>query len=386
MRRFRARITALFAVLSAGCLIAIPADAAIPGGPQVTAKGSLSSWGPAQGESPEHRHGVTETDLVSDIPGRAQVTDPNLVNSWGMSSAPGGPVWVSDNGTNKATVYTGARPGQPVQIVSTVVNIPGHGAPTGQVFNPTDDFKISASGKDRPATYIFAGEEGDISGWNPEVSPNDAILKASTPNAVYKGVALIRGALAQPQLLAANFRAGRIDVFDDQFRLQPPSDKFQDPTIPAGFAPFNVAEIDGTVLVTYAKQDAAKHDDVAGPGNGFINQFDRDGRLLRRLVSNGPLNSPWGMVLAPPGFGKLSGDLLVGNFGDGRINVFDRTTGRFEGPLSNPDGTPIVIDGLWGLMRGTTTAGGRDALWFAAGIQNEQHGLLGVLRPARDEN
>lgn len=363
MRRARARMTVLVTAVSAGCLIATPSQAAVGGQPD-----------PGQ-----HRDGIIERDLVSDLPDRAEVTDPNLVNPWGMSSAPGGPIWVSDNGSDQATVYKGAQPGRPVQIVPTVVSIPG-GAPTGQVFNNSGEFKISAGGRTQPATYLFAGENGEISGWNPDVDRTHAIQTVATPNAVYKGLALVRGDRRPPLLLAANFRTGAVDIFCGRFHPQHPRHRFQDPTIPAGFAPFNVAVIDGSVFVTYAKQDAAKHDDVAGPGNGFINEFSPDGRLLRRFASHGTLNSPWGMVVAPENFGKFSGKLLVGNFGDGRINVFDRKTGHFEGQVTRPDGQPIEIDGLWGLKRGTAAAGGPDQIWFAAGIQDEAHGLLGVLR------
>lgn len=364
-----ARMTVLLAAVSAGCVIGIPSQAA------------TNMQAPVTGQPHgHHRDGILERDLVSDIPGRAEVTDPNLVNSWGMSAAPGGPIWVSDNGSNKATVYAGAQPGRPVRILPTVVSIPGQGAPTGQVFNGTNDFRISADGKTRPARRIFAGENGQIFASSPDVSTTDAIQTANVPNAVYKGLALVRDGHGKPRLLVANFHDARIDVFDEQFHLLTQRGRFQDPTIPDGFAPFNVAVIGRSVFVTYAKQDADKHDDVAGPGNGFINEFNTDGRLLRRFASRGVLNSPWGMILAPADFGKFSRKLLVGNFGDGRINVFDPRTGRCEGPLTRPDGSPIVIDGLWGLQQGTAAAGGRDEIWFAAGIQDEAHGLLGVLR------
>lgn len=367
----RVRMTVLLTAISAGCLIAVPSQAA---------------RAPVTGQPPgHHRDGIVERDLVSDIPGRAEVTDPNLVNPWGRSAAPGGPIWVSDNGSNKATGYAGARPGQPVRIVPTVVSIPGQGAPTGQVFNDTNGFRIGTDRKGRtaPARYIFAGENGQIFAWNPEVSPTSAVQTANVRDAVYKGLALTRNGHGEPRLLAANFHDARIDVFDERFHRIPQRgrfQKFQDSEIPAGFAPFNVAVIGRSVFVTYAKQDAQKHDDVAGPGNGFITEFNSDGRLLRRFARRGVLNSPWGMIVAPADFGKFSRQLLVGNFGDGRINVFDPRTGRSEGPLTRPDGSPIVIDGLWGLQRGTAVAGGRDQVWFAAGIQDEAHGLLGTLR------
>lgn len=414
MRRTCSWVIALFTALPTGCLIAVPASAAARG-PAVGLGDSLASGvhaehrpGPdrhrrlAHPASPRSVHqrsvhedeSFDEIDLVSDIPGRAAVTDPNLVNSWGLSSSPNGPIFVSDNGTSKVTVYAGAHPDEPVRIVPTVVSIPGSGAPTGQVFNGTDGFKIGSDEEKRPAKHIFAGEDGDISAWNPFVSATDAIVVAHLDDAVYKGLALLskdeaddprhHGNHREPRLLAANFRAGRIDIFDERFGLLPPAGKFQDPDIPTGFAPFNVAVIDGSVFVTYAKQNPDKHDDVPGPGNGFIDEFDRDGQLLRRFASEDKLNSPWGLVLAPWTFSKSSAELLVGNFGDGRINVFDRNTGDFRGSLTHPDGTEIVIPGLWGLLRGTTDAGGRDAVWFAAGIDGEKHGLLGILRASED--
>jgi uncharacterized protein (TIGR03118 family) len=411
MRSFSAQVTALLVALPLGGLTAVPANAAVHERPRVALGDSFTAHGGTQDESEaclngslaypksakSDHEGFNEIDLVSDIPGRAEATDPRLVNPWGLSAAPGGPIWVSDNGTAKATVYSGALPGQPVGIVSTVVSIPGQGAPTGQAFNDTHDFKIGSDATKRPAKVIFAGEEGDISAWNPDVSATDAILVAHTDNAVYKGLALLRennnnnddnndplvhGNRWEPRLLAANFRAGRVDVFDGRFSLLPPGGEFQDPDIPAGFAPFNVVVIDRSVFVTYAKQSADKHDDVAGPGNGFIDEFDRAGRLVRRFADDDVLNSPWGIVLAPSDFGAFSCKLLVGNFGDGRINVFDRESASVEGQLTRPDGTEIVIPGLWGLLRGTKAAGGRGAVWFAAGINDEKDGLLGILRAA----
>ncbi|MCL1870140.1 MAG: TIGR03118 family protein [Promicromonosporaceae bacterium] len=315
-----------------------------------------------------------QVNLVSDQPGVAALTDPDLVNPWGMSHGPNTPVWVSNNGADVSTLYRTDTPGQPVTKVPTVrVDIPG-GAPTGQVFNDTTAFALPTGG---PARFIFAGEDGNLSAWNGGTS---AVLVASTPNAVYKGIALVHAATG-PELLMTNFRANRIDVFNASFQRVPTFGRFTDRFIPAGYAPFNVAEINGLVFVTYAKQDAARHDDVAGPGHGFIDVYSTSGRLLHRFATHGVLNSPWGMAVAPASFGRFAGSLLVGNFGDGRIHAFSLRTGAVLGVLRGASGSPLAIDGLWGLIVGDPVAGGTNALWFSAGPDGEAHGLLGLLEP-----
>jgi uncharacterized protein (TIGR03118 family) len=212
------------------------------------------------------------------------------------------------------------------------------------------------------------------------VDPGNAILKVdnSTTGAVYKGLAAASGP-GGTRLYAANFNAGTIDVFDSNFN-QLASGAFTDGTIPLGFAPFNVVNIGGRIYVTYAKQDGDKHDDVPGAGNGYINVFDQDGNMIRRLVSAGPLNSPWGITLAPPGFGVFENQLLVGNFGDGKINVFDPTSGAYKGQLQDGTGTSIQIDGLWSLgFGGGGNGGDQGSLYFTAGIEKEKHGLFGQI-------
>jgi uncharacterized protein (TIGR03118 family) len=315
----------------------------------------------------------TQENLVSDQPGVATLTDPNLVNAWGMSHGPNTPVWVSDNGADVSTLYRGDVPGSPVSIVPLVVSIPG-GAPTGQVFNGTSAFTVPGTG--RPALFIFAGEDGDLSAWNGGTA---AVAVGHTDGAVYKGLTLDPSS-SGPVLLAANFHDNRIDVFDGSFALQPDTGMFHDASLPAGYAPFNVAEINGQVYVTYAKQNAEQHDDVAGPAHGFVDVFTNDGAWVRRLVSHSVLNSPWGMTIAPATFGQFANDLLIGNFGDGRIHAFDPTTGAARGILRGTSGRPLAIDGLWGLIVGDAAAGGTDAVWFSAGPDGESHGLLGVLR------
>ncbi|MEV5874202.1 TIGR03118 family protein [Streptomyces sp. NPDC052101] len=354
--------------------------------------GALAAAPPGAVAAPRKAdHGFRERDLVSDLAGRAERQDQNLVNPWGLVRTQDGAIRVSNNGTSTSTVYSGARDHRPVTVLTPVVHLPDSADPTGIVRNDTRDFRFTASGRSGPARFIFAGENGGLFAFNPQVLPTTGVQVAQEDNAVFKGLTLVdherkeeKGGRHRPRILVANFRDARIDAFDTHFKqVKQAADAFQDPKIPSGFAPFDVKDIDGRVFVTYAKQDAAKHDDVAGPGNGFIDVFSTKGRLLKRFARRGVLNSPWGLETAPKGFGKFAGDLLVGNFGDGRIHAFDLRTGRFEGTLKDRHGRPIEINGLWGLQRGTARSGGRDSVWFAAGIQDEAHGLLGTLRAER---
>ncbi|OLZ71522.1 TIGR03118 family protein [Streptomyces sp. IMTB 2501] len=345
-------------------------------------------------------HGFRERDLVSDLQNRAERQDPNLVNPWGLVRTSDGAIRVSNNGTSTSTVYAGARDDRPVTFLSPVVQLPANADPTGVVRNDTDDFRFTASGRSGPARFIYAGENGGLFAFNPRVLPTTGVQVAQEDNAVFKGLTLVdcadrdtkkdrrgkddAGERRHSRILVANFRDARIDAFDTHFTLvRQPAGAFRDPSIPAGFAPFDVKNIDDRIFVTYALQNAEKHDDVAGPGNGFIDVFSTRGKLLQHFARRGVLNSPWGLEVAPKGFGKFAGDLLVGNFGDGHINVFDLRTGRFAGTLDQPNGQPIVINGLWGLQRGTARSGGEDSVWFAAGINDENNGLLGTLRAAR---
>jgi uncharacterized protein (TIGR03118 family) len=318
--------------------------------------------------------GYVQENLVSDQPGVAQLTDPQLVNAWGMSRGPNTPVWVSDNGADVTTLYNGATgsPESPVAKVLTV-SIPG-GAPTGQVFNDTT--AVLLPGTTTAARFIFIGEDGDLSAW---AGGPAATLVGHTDGAVYKGLALAHTP-AGPMLLAANFHDNRIDVFDSTFAPVPDAGLFRDPSLPRGYAPFNVAEINGRIFVTYAKQDADAEDDVAGPAHGFVDVYTATGAFRQRFATHGVLNSPWGMTIAPADFGQFSGDLLIGNFGDGRIHAFDPNTGDVLGILRGTSGKPLAIDGLWSLMVGDAAAGGPNSVWFSAGPDDEAHGLLGVLR------
>jgi uncharacterized protein (TIGR03118 family) len=322
-----------------------------------------------------------ETDLVSDIPGRAATTDPSLVNPWGISTSPTSPFWVSDNGTGLSTLYNtaGAKQGLVVTIPPPAGST-DTSAPTGTVFNPT---ATSFGG----AHFIFATEGGTIDAWS---SGTSAVAKVdnSGSGAEYKGLAIGNNGSGN-YLYATNFTTGNIDVFNSSFAPTSLSGSFVDPTIPAGYRPFNVQNLGGALYVTYAMRDPVTGDDVGGPGHGFVDVFDLNGNLLRRVASMGPLDSPWGLALAPTGFGPFAGDLLVGNFGDGMINVFDPMSGLFIDSLRDPDGHPIVIEGLWGLIDGNGGSGGAaDSVYFAAGIAGdgavEDHGLFGRLSAVPD--
>jgi uncharacterized protein (TIGR03118 family) len=309
-------------------------------------------------------------NLVSDIDGVARITDPNLVNPWGLAFGPATPAWVSDNGTDVSTLYSGGvRKSIPVTL-PLVVGIPG-GAPTGVVFNATPGFKVNGAA----AHFIFDSEAGTITAWN---AGTQAVTEATTPGAIYKGLAIASKG-ATTMLYAANFHAGTIDVFNDSFAPVTVPGGFVDANLPAGFAPFNIQEIAGRLVVAYAQQDADAEDEVAGAGLGFVDVFDTSGHLLRRLVSQGALNAPWGLAVAPRHFGPFSGDLLVGNFGDGAINAYDPRTGAFRGTLQNKDGNQIKVNGLWALRFGNGVIGTPQTLLFTAGIGDEDHGLFGEI-------
>jgi uncharacterized protein (TIGR03118 family) len=313
----------------------------------------------------------TQTNLVSDIPGMAKTTDPNLVNPWGVSFSSGSPFWISDNGTGLATLYNGAG-----GIIPLVVTVPPPGsAPTGQVFNSSSSFNGDL--------FIFATEGGTITGWRGALGTTAETLSPGT-GGVYKGLAIATTPNGT-YLYATDFHNNSITVFPGTGAPSLPGN-FTDPSLPAGYAPFNIQIIGGKLYVTYAVQDAAKHDDVSGPGHGIVDVFDLQGNFLQRLISNGPLNSPWGMAIAPTGFGNFGNDLLVGNFGDGTINAFDPSTGNFLGQLDGANGMPLINLGLWDLTVGNGGNGGsKSALYFTAGIPGdgmvEDHGLFGRIAP-----
>ncbi len=338
--------------------------------------------------------GYLATNLISDQPGVAPITDPNLVNPWGIGLSPtGGAFWISDNHNGLTSLYSGDVNGSPLTAPAFLPTVNTQTPdPTGQVFNPfgqsnPNAFVVSdGNGHSGPAAFIFASESGILSGWNPAVPPPPPSTTAqvaftSSTGAVFKGIAIGTDATGNPALFVTDFHNGKIDVFNSNFQL---TTQFSDPTIPAGFAPFNVADIGGKLYVTYAKQDAAGHDDVRGLGNGFIDVFDTSGHS-KRLVSHGALNSPWGLTIAPANFGKFSKALIVGNFGDGWLHAYNPTTGALMGTLDDGHGHPLVIDGLWALTFGNgKSAGDTNALYFTAGPGGEAHGLFGKIRVANN--
>ena len=345
--------------------------------------------------------------LVSDISinGMNPTIDPVLQNAWGVAFSPAGsPFWISDNATGCSTLYTGdgtkvslqvsiPLPGNVVPTTSCKTvdprNPPTNAAPTGVIWNPSSAFVVpgtnsTANPNGTQAAFIFATEDGTLSAWG---GGNNAVIAVdnSGSGAVYKGLAYgvnVHGFF----LFASNFNAGTIDVFGppsspgDLFATATTDGGFVDPDIPAGYAPFGIENIDGNLFVSYALQNGAKHDDVKGPGHGFIDVFDTDGHLLRRFASQGVLNSPWGMTRASFAFGRFSGEILVGNFGNGHVNVFN-SQGKFIGKLDQPNGTPLVIDGLWKLTLGGGRTSSPDTLYFTAGPNGETDGLFGRITP-----
>lgn len=338
----------------------------------------------------------TVTNLVgSDPTVAADQTDPNLVNPWGISDSPTGPFWISDNGSGFTSIYSVTPSGVTLNAIPAVTiavppgQMPGTASPTGQVFNSFASEGAFTLQDGSPATFLFATEDGTISGWNEQAGTQSilAVNEADNPadggeaqglGAVYKGLAIAQGDKG-PVLFAANFRHGTVDMYDKNFDL---TKSFTDPNLPAGVAPFNVQVLDGNLFVTFAKQEAAKHDDVAGAGNGFVDEFSLSGKLIQRVASNGPLDSPWGLAIAPQSFGKLAGDLLVGNFGDGTIDAYNLKNDQFQGQLTGSNGKPVVIGDLWAITPGNGGSGGSaNTLYFTAGIQNEAHGVFGSITP-----
>jgi uncharacterized protein (TIGR03118 family) len=294
--------------------------------------------------------------------------DPSLVNPWGLAQVPGGPLWVANNGSGTATLYTTNFK------LPLTVTIPG-GAPTGQVFNPTSGFRVSTPRGNKPALFIYSSETGVISGWS---SASGTMAKQVSKNAgaIYKGLAISTTG-GPARVYATDFRNGRVDTWNSSW--DPQTALFRDPHLPAGFAPFGIQVVGNRILVSYAKQDATRTNNVPGMGSGYVDLYDRDGVFLARVASKGQLNSPWGMDIAPSNFGAFSGDLLVGNFGNGIVNAFSPLTGRFLGTLQDGHGNPVVLDGLWGLVNGNGLSAPKNAVIFSSGPSGETHGLLGYL-------
>jgi uncharacterized protein (TIGR03118 family) len=305
----------------------------------------------------------TINKLVSDQSGVAANTDPELVNPWGISHQPAGSPWISDNGSDKSTVYdanTGTK--------QLVVGIPP-GAPTGTVYVPPGaGFSVTENGQSGPSEFLFDTETGTIDGWAPGVDFSNTITAVdnSKKGAVYKGLAI-----ASKQIYAADFVNNHVQIYDNQFNWV---NEFTDSNLPKHFAPFNVQFLNGNLYVAFAKREKHGIDELHGKGLGYVDIFDTNGNLVKQLISKGKLNAPWGMTIAPAGFGKYAGKLLVGNFGDGKINAYDSATGDYFGTLKGSDGKPIAIDGLWALDSGP---GSR--ISFTAGPDDETHGLFGTI-------
>jgi uncharacterized protein (TIGR03118 family) len=316
--------------------------------------------------------------LVSDSSATpAPLSDPSLVNGWGLSAGPTTPWWASDNGTSLSTLYSGTGAKTPL-----TVSVPG--GPTGTVFNGSaTDFVVSQGAASGAARFLFATEAGTILGWTPSVNGTVAVVGAdrSSVGAVYKGLAT-----ANDRLYATDFHNGRVDVFDSSFKLVTLSGGFTDAKVPKGFAPFGIQALNGDIFVTYAKQDAAAHDDVPLPGQAYVDEYTPDGQLVAHLVNSGkknaPLNAPWGLAVAPADFGSFGGDLLVGNFGNGRVSAYTKRgrTWVYKGQLRQADGTVIAIDGLWAIAFGNGSAAGpTNTLYFLAGPSAQAHGLFGSI-------
>ena len=320
----------------------------------------------------------TAHNLVSDQPGVADHLDPNLANAWGLDARPTSPWWVADNGTNVSTLYNASGDAFP-SASPLVVQVPH--APTGLVANVGSNFVIRVGSASGSALFLFDTEEGRILGWNPSVSADAVAIDLPDTGAIYKGLAINPSG---DRLYATDFHNGRVDVFDGSFNPINAPGAFVDPKLPDGFAPFGIQAIGGRIVVTYAKQDSDREDDVQGQGLGRVDVFDTDGVLVGRVDGHGQLNAPWGIALAPGNFGRFSGDLLIGNFGDGTINAFrQQSTDRYvhAGGLRSSDGGSLSIDGLWALQfgKGAANNGPTSTLFFTAGPDDESHGLFGTI-------
>jgi uncharacterized protein (TIGR03118 family) len=318
-----------------------------------------------------------QTNLVSDLPGTAVTTDPNLINPWGITSTATSPYWISDQGTGVSTLYNGL--GTPTALVVTIPAAGPPSGPTGVVSVPTGVSGFSVNGT--TAHFIFANLNGSIDAW---ASGTTAVQSANVAGAVFTGLALANNGSGN-LLYAANFSTGGgINVFNSNFQSTTLSGSFKDPNIPAGYAPYNIQNLNGQLYVQYAK--VGTRGAQTGAGFGYVDVYDLNGNFVKRLVSNGPLNAPWGVAIAPSGFGSFGNDLLIGNFGDGEINAFDPTSGNFVGTLVNSSGDPILNPGLWGIQFGNSNAGSTPTtLFFNAGINGEKDGLFGSISQSTPE-
>jgi uncharacterized protein (TIGR03118 family) len=307
-------------------------------------------------------------------------TDAKLVNPWGLSFGPDTPAWVADNGTGFSTLYTGTTR-KNAKKVPLNVSIPG-GSPTGTVYNGSNAFRISAGGNSGPANFIFDSESGRITAWSQNVPPaTQAQTVATVPGAIFKGLAIAKTEQGKARLYATDFHHGRVAVFDGKFNRVHHKGAFRDPRIPDKYAPFGIENLHGRILVTYAKQDAKAEDDVPGAHHGYVDVYSTGGELIKRLISRGPLNSPWGIAMTPRHWPNAARKLLVGNFGDGRINIFNPRTGKYLDTLRNKRGIVFSQEGLWALEFGNGVIGTKRTLLLTAGPDDEKSGVLVALRP-----
>jgi uncharacterized protein (TIGR03118 family) len=361
----------------------------------VAATGLVAAAGaPALASAGQPPNDFTKVNLISNQASHhTSLTDPNLKNAWGITAGPSTPIWVSDNNSGNATVYAGGVNGSKVALELTVP-VPGDN-PTGQVFNSFKGFPVGgASGN--PAIFIVDSDSiganqspGQIEAWDggakfvPEDTPTGGPGGTTPKGAVFKGLAIANTA-AGPELFASDVANATVDIFNSKFAPVSAPGEFTDPRLPAGYAPFGIQALDGKIYVAYGKQNAQKNNVIPGSGFGVVDAYSVNGKLLHHLVSNGPgspLDEPWGLAIAPAGFGPFAGDLLVGNLGNGWINAFDPMTGKFQGVLDNASGSPLTIHGLWGLMVGNSEFGGPKSLVFSAGPSNYNNGSVGIINP-----
>ena len=342
--------------------------------------GSPQAGSPAVTIISPTKQSPVQTNLVSDVPGLAScatcTTDPNLINPWGIANSATSPYWISDQGTNKSTLYNGA--GTATALVVTIPSVGIPSGPTGIISVPTGTTGFDVPSTTTTAHFIFATLDGTIAAW---ASGGIAVTAASMPGAAFTGLAMANNGTAN-FLYAANFvTGGTIQIFDTSFHSTTLLGSFTDPSLPLGYAPFNIQLIGTSLYVTFA-QVGVPGGAKAGAGLGFVDVFDTNGNFVQRLISNGSLNAPWGITMAPAGFASFSSDLLVGNFGNGQINAFNPTTGNFIGTVSDSEGRPLVNDGLWSLEFGNGNTGSSPTtLYFTAGINGEQDGLFGAITP-----
>jgi len=311
----------------------------------------------------------SQHNLVSDQAGQADTTDTELVNPWGVSHAGNNlPNWVSDNGTDRSTVYSRTNGSKSLSVGVA-------GAPTGTVSNSTGGFIVTKGANSGSASFLFDTESGTILGWSQSVDANNAVVAVdnSAKGSAYKGLAIDA---PSKQLYAADFLKNQVQIYDTNFKLV---GHFTDTALPKHFAPFNVTELNGKLYVAFAKRKKGGIDEVDKKGLGYVDVFDTGGNLQQRLIANGNLDAPWGMTIAPSGFGQFANALLVGNFGNGKINAYDPNTGAYLGTLKGTNGKTLVIDGLWSVDAGPAT----NQVTFTAGPDDEQHGLLGLLTLAQ---